>query len=91
MLAFTMAQTPLPLDIVWFDAKGRPVDHTTMEPCEQGTDTSCPEYDSKQKYRYAARTAGGRRWRGELGAVRVMKTPDRSFPLSHPSCSVCSR
>jgi uncharacterized membrane protein (UPF0127 family) len=50
---FTMAQTPTPLAITWYDAKGNPVDGTEMTPCPDGTDATCPTYASKHSYRYA--------------------------------------
>jgi uncharacterized membrane protein (UPF0127 family) len=67
---FTMANTPTPLDITWFDGHGTPVDHTTMKPCPNGTDETCPVYASKQRYRYALeRFAGsGASAAGALGA-----------------------
>jgi uncharacterized membrane protein (UPF0127 family) len=65
---FTMAQTPLPLDIAWFDGQGRPLDRTTMTPCPQGTDATCPEYRSREKYRYALERRAGAPGSGALGA-----------------------
>jgi uncharacterized protein len=50
---FTMAGTPMPLAITFFDADGRPVDSTKMTPCPHGTDSTCPEYASSKRYRYA--------------------------------------
>jgi uncharacterized membrane protein (UPF0127 family) len=55
---FTMANTPLPLDITFLDAAGRPVDTKTMQPCPRD-EADCPSYASRGKYRYALeRTAG---------------------------------
>ena len=51
--AFTMAGTPVALDITWFAADGRPVDRARMEPCPAGTDATCPRYGSHRRYRYA--------------------------------------
>jgi uncharacterized membrane protein (UPF0127 family) len=56
---FTMANTPLPLDITWFAADGKPLDHARMSPCPQGTDATCPQYASKQRYRYALEQPAG--------------------------------
>jgi uncharacterized membrane protein (UPF0127 family) len=56
---FTMANTPLPLDITWFAADGKPVDHTRMSPCPQGTDATCPQYAAKARYRYALEQPAG--------------------------------
>jgi uncharacterized membrane protein (UPF0127 family) len=50
---YTMAGTPMPLAITFFDASGRPVDTTRMTPCPSGTDSTCPEYASRKRYRYA--------------------------------------
>ena len=64
---FTMASTPLPLDIIWFAADGSPVDAARMNPCPNGTDATCPTYVAKRRYRYAleriAPSSGG----GRLG------------------------
>ena len=56
---FTMAETPMPLDITFFDAHGNPVSHQTMTPCPQGTDATCPVYSSDHKYRLALETPAG--------------------------------
>ena len=65
---FTMAQTPQPLDITFFAATGVPVDESRMTPCPLGTDTSCPVYASRQRYRYALeRPAGAAGSSGTLG------------------------
>ena len=50
---FTMADTVMPLDITFFSDKGVPVDRTRMVPCPSGSDSTCPEYASKQRYRFA--------------------------------------
>jgi uncharacterized membrane protein (UPF0127 family) len=50
---YTMANTPTALDIVFFSAAGVPVDHQEMTPCPEGSDATCPEYASKEPYRYA--------------------------------------
>jgi uncharacterized membrane protein (UPF0127 family) len=64
---FTMANTPLPLDMTWFDADGEPVDHTVMQPCTDGTDATCPLYESKGKYRYALERPAPAGGNGPLG------------------------
>jgi uncharacterized membrane protein (UPF0127 family) len=56
---FTMAQTPLPLDIGWYSSDGAPVDRVRMSPCPRGSDASCPEYGSRRRYRYALETRVG--------------------------------
>jgi uncharacterized membrane protein (UPF0127 family) len=65
---FTMANTKIPLDITWYASDGAPVDHTTMEPCPNGTDATCPVYSSKHKYRYALEQPAGAPGGGTLGA-----------------------
>lgn len=64
---FTMAGTPLTLDIGWYAADGLPVDRTTMEPCLYGDDATCPAYGSADKFRYALETHGGQLGGGALG------------------------
>jgi uncharacterized membrane protein (UPF0127 family) len=56
---YTMADTPMPLDITFFAADGAPVDRTRMAPCPEGTDATCPAYASKKRYRYALEQAAG--------------------------------
>ena len=57
---FTMADTPMPLDITFFSARGAPVDDVAMVSCPHGTDATCPVYESRHPYRYALeRPAGG--------------------------------
>jgi len=66
---YTMANTPMPLAITFFSAKGDPVDTARMTPCPHGTDATCPEYESKTAYRYALeRPAGSAAGSGSLGA-----------------------
>jgi uncharacterized membrane protein (UPF0127 family) len=66
---FTMAGTPMPLDITWFAGDGAPIDGTRMAPCPGGTDAACPEYASRDEYRYALeRPAGSGAGPGGLGA-----------------------
>ncbi len=65
---YTMAGTPMPLAITFFDADGRPVDSTVMTPCPNGTDSTCPEYASSKRYRYALeRPASSASATGNLG------------------------
>lgn len=66
---FTMANTPLPLDATFFSARGTPVDDVEMKPCPEGSDSTCPAYASKARYRYALeRPAGSGASSGALGA-----------------------
>jgi uncharacterized membrane protein (UPF0127 family) len=64
---FTMANTPLPLDITWFGADRRPVDHARMTPCPHGTDATCPQYASRARYRYALERPAGSGASGPIG------------------------
>ena len=57
-VAFTMAGVPAPLEIGFYAADGSPVDRQRMEPC-QGTDATCPVYESSGRFRYALETAPG--------------------------------
>ncbi len=65
---FTMANTPLPLDISFFDADGKPVDQKRMTPCPTGSDATCPIYASKHRFRYALERAAGAPGGGALAA-----------------------
>jgi uncharacterized membrane protein (UPF0127 family) len=64
---FTMANTPLPLDITFFDADGKPVDHTQMTPCPTGDDSTCPVYGSRPRFRYALERSAPASGGGALG------------------------
>jgi uncharacterized membrane protein (UPF0127 family) len=65
---FTMANTPLPLDISFFDADGKPVDQKRMTPCPTGSDATCPIYASAHRFRYALERAAGAPGGGALAA-----------------------
>jgi uncharacterized protein len=54
--AFTMSQVPVPLDIGWYDAAGRPVDSVVMQPCPGRPVLDCPSYRSRGPYSYAVET-----------------------------------
>jgi len=64
---FTMANTPLPLDIIWFAADGSPVDTARMTPCPNGTDATCPTYAAKHRYRYGLERVAPSSGGGRLG------------------------
>jgi uncharacterized membrane protein (UPF0127 family) len=66
--SFTMSDVPVPLDIGWYDAAGRPVDRTLMQPCPRLSPSECPVYQSKGSYRYALETLGGDLPDGSLSA-----------------------
>jgi uncharacterized membrane protein (UPF0127 family) len=70
-VAFTMAGVPAPLEIGFYAADGTPVDRLRMDPC-QGTDATCPVYESSGAFRYALETTPGAFPRGRL---RVDVTP----------------
>ncbi len=66
---FTMAETPMPLDIMFFDEHGAPLDFQHMKPCPEGTDVTCPPYSSDHEYRLALETpTGSQHPGGSLGA-----------------------
>ena len=66
--SFTMSDVPVPLDIAWYDAAGRPVDRLLMQPCPDGTVSDCPAYSSQGTYSYAVETLGGELPGGALSA-----------------------
>ena len=66
--SFTMSDVPVPLDIGWYDAAGRPVDRLRMLPCPDGTVADCPAYSSRGPYSYAVETLGGELPGGALSA-----------------------
>jgi uncharacterized membrane protein (UPF0127 family) len=63
---FTMAGVPVPLDIGWYDHRGRRVDTARMEPCPTGD--QCPVYTSGRPWRFALETLGGELPAGGIGA-----------------------
>ena len=64
--AFTMSEVPVPLDIGWYDAAGRPVDRLLMQPCPDRSVSDCPVYSSRASYTYAVETLGGQLPSGAL-------------------------
>ena len=68
-VAFTMSGVPDPLQIAFFDERGRRVDELRMEPCF-GTDADCPVYESSSPYRYTLETAPGEMPAGRLRVRR---------------------
>jgi uncharacterized membrane protein (UPF0127 family) len=56
---FTMSNVPVPLDIGWYDAGGRPVDRLVMQPCPDRPVSECPSYPSDRPYSYAVETLEG--------------------------------
>jgi uncharacterized membrane protein (UPF0127 family) len=65
---FTMANTPLSLDISFFDADGNPVDRKRMTTCPTGSDATCPIYESTRRFRYALERVAGAADGGALTA-----------------------
>jgi uncharacterized protein len=63
--AFTMSDTRVALDIAWFDAAGRRVDHTTMVPCPRDV-AHCPLYRPRAPWRLALETLRDRLPGGNL-------------------------
>lgn len=66
---FWMRNTVIPLDIAWFDARGRFVSETTMVPCPD--DEVCPEYAAGGAYRYALEVRAGDM--PELGSTSLLE------------------
>lgn len=56
--AFTMSTVPVALDIGFYDAAGRVVDHLRMGPCA-GSDAECPLYQARAPFRFALETLAG--------------------------------
>jgi uncharacterized membrane protein (UPF0127 family) len=54
---FWMKNTPLPLSIAYFDAQGRLVSTSDMEPC--GNDPTCPTYPAADSFEYAIEVPQG--------------------------------
>jgi uncharacterized membrane protein (UPF0127 family) len=63
--AFTMSTVPVPLDIGFYDARGRRVDKLRMEPCD-GSDADCPLYSADGEFTYALETLAGDLPKGRL-------------------------
>ena len=57
---FYMFNTPLPLSIAWFDARGRYVSSADMKPCTQGAPEACLRYHASAAYRYAIEVPKGK-------------------------------
>jgi uncharacterized membrane protein (UPF0127 family) len=64
---FTMANTPLPLDIGFYAGDGTPISRTTMQPCPEGSDSTCPTYGADRRFRYALETRAGDGAGGPIG------------------------
>lgn len=55
-VAWVMDGVPIPLDIAWFDAEGRFVGRTTMQPCAA---EPCPQHRPDVPYRWALEAPTG--------------------------------
>jgi len=66
--AFTMSDVPVPLDIGFYDAAGRPIDRLEMRPCPDRSPAECPVYLANGPYRYALETLGGQLSSGALSS-----------------------
>jgi len=68
--SFTMSTVPVALDISWYDADGRLVSRTRMEPCA-GTEDECLLYAAVGPFQYAVEALAGELPRGRLRAPRL--------------------
>ena len=64
---FTMSDVKFPLTIGFFDQSGLRIDATDMEPCS-GSDSTCPNYGSKDNFNVAIETPKGKLPDGPLTA-----------------------
>jgi uncharacterized membrane protein (UPF0127 family) len=65
---FTMSTVPIALDIGFYDAAGRVVDHLHMKPCA-GSERECPAYAAAAPFVYALETPAGSLPSGRLRAA----------------------
>ena len=56
---FWMRDTPMPLDIAWFDDAGVFVSSATMTPCLTGPDADCARYGAAAPYTAAVELPAG--------------------------------
>ena len=64
---FTMSDVKFPLTIGFYDQSGLRIDATDMEPCT-GSDSTCPNYGSKDNFNTAIETPKGKLPDGPLTA-----------------------
>lgn len=57
--AFYMANTPMPLTVVWYAADGSYVSAADMDPCLQGPPDACPRHRPAGRYRLAVEVPKG--------------------------------
>jgi uncharacterized membrane protein (UPF0127 family) len=72
-LTFWMKDTLIPLDILFFDALGRFVSGTTMEPCPEGE--RCPIYPSDGPALYALEIGAGQAAKTGVGTGWTLRRP----------------
>jgi len=65
--SFTMSTVPVPLDIGFYDERGRLVDRLRMEPCPH-EQSRCPLYSASGPFTYALETLASDLPRGDLTA-----------------------
>ena len=70
-VAFTMSRVPVALDVGFYAADGRRVDHLRMRPCT-GTDAECPIYRASEPFAWAVETLAG-----DLPPGRLVTRPKR--------------
>ena len=73
---FYMWQTPMPLEVVFFDASGRFLGQTDMEPCLEGTAAQCPRYSPNAPYQSAIEVP-----LGALDSITFTETSTITFEL----------
>lgn len=74
VLRFWMKDTLIPLDVLYFDARGRYVSAATMEPC---VDDPCPQYPSDAPALYALEIPAGEAESRGIGAGWRLAEPPR--------------
>jgi uncharacterized protein len=63
---YTMSGVTFPLELTFYDERGRPVDQSHLVPCPEA-DASCPSYPSREPYRYTLETYDGDVPAGPIG------------------------
>jgi uncharacterized membrane protein (UPF0127 family) len=66
---FTMSTVRVPLDIGFYDTRGRKLEQLRMEPCA-GSETDCPLYVPSEPFTYALETLAGDLPAGRLRPAR---------------------
>jgi uncharacterized membrane protein (UPF0127 family) len=79
---FYMWQTPMPLDIYFFDADGQLVGYDAMEPCLDGSAAACERYSPDTPFLLALEVSPG-----SLDAFAIDDTWTLSFEMPAPDAS----